>query len=683
MEERDNEIIAATLEEPKEPRLRRGATNLAELMLPGFSCSWHAWPALTRPSRPRRLDTMTPYELLPRATLLLLLAVEAFNASLSAASAVRQFHVRDFGAASDGKTDAGLGIRAAIAAAQASGQPAEVLLDAGTYRVRPETSRQICFNIRQATNLIIRGAGQSTRMVITDPASGGFGFGQGQQVGIRDLVLDYDPVPYCQGIIRAVDIQAGSFDLEVEAGYATPDAENFQKAIEPYGKWGMIIDPGTRRIRSGTSDHYMTPRWERREGRIWRFFTADEHHRRNLGHMRAGDAYVHLARGHGSAVLAQGCDGIRIENVTVHASPGLAVGLVGNRGEIRVRGLAVRFAPGTTRLITANADGVHGQQNRSGPVIEECYFEGMADDAINFYAPPNVLREVRSPTQWLVSPGTLLLPGDRFQVLEPKTGRIRGEAKIVSGGVEQRAFLMNLDRPIEGVAAGTDHRTADTLYNLDACGAGFVIRRNHMKGNRRYGCLLRAGDGIVEDNVFEDTTGAGVVLANEPDWPEGPAPWNIAIRRNRFIRGGTCLGYADSPHGAALAVRPARLGHGLAEAQPIRNLWIENNEFLDRTGTAIFVGGATNVTLRENRVRASHMTELRRNGPAIFIENSSHVVLVGNSVSDPRPGTTAALEIDASVAGGDSGVHVSDLKVVLAPQARAVMDRRALPSRPP
>jgi len=45
-----------------------------------------------------------------------------------------------------------------------------------------------------------------------------------------------------------------------------------------------------------------------------------------------------------------------------------------------------------------------------------------------------------------------------------------------------------------------------------------------MNGNRRNGCLLRAGNGLVEDNIFADTTGAGVVLTNEPDWPEGPVP---------------------------------------------------------------------------------------------------------------------------------------------------------------
>ena len=198
--------------------------------------------------------------------------------------------------------------------------------------------------------------------------------------------------------------------------------------------------------------------------------------------------------------------------------------------------------------------------------------------------------------------------------------------------------------------AGADHRSADTLYNLDACGAGFQIRGNHMRGNRRYGCLLRAGGGVVENNTFEDTTGAGVVLTNEPDWPEGPVPWGITIRGNRFLRGGTCLGYADSPHGAALSVRPTRLGHGLAEAESIRDVIIENNDFEDRAGTALFIGGASNVGVSNNRIQAAPNAELRRKGPAILIDRSSRVTLSDNTVSDLRPGTTAAVEIGPTVA---------------------------------
>jgi hypothetical protein len=618
------------------------------------------------------------------AVLLLSIAGLAANGEPASAAEGRVFHVRDFGAVPDGTTDSGDAVRAAIAAAVAAAgtaeAPVEVVLDAGTYRVRRGNPRhEYCFPIHQAAHLTVRGAGPATKIVIADPALGGFQFGMGQQVTLRDLVIDYDPLPFCQGTIRAVDVEQGTFDLEIATGYPTPDAENFVKAQEPYGKWGMIMDPATRRIRAGTPDHTMTPRWEHREGRVWRFFTAAEHYRRNLQHMRVGDAYVHLARGFGSAVTAQGCDAVRIENVTVHASPGLAVGLIGNRGEIVVRGLQVRFAPDSDRLLTTDADGVHCQQNRHGPVIEDCYFEGMADDAINIYAPPNVLREIREPTQWLVSPNCLILPGDRLQVLDPRMGSLRGQVRVVGGRLEQRAFLLTLDQPLAGVVAGEDHRSADTLYNVDACGAGFVIRRNHMRGNRRYGCLLRAGNGLVEENLFEDTTGAGVVVTNEPDWPEGPMPWGITIRGNRFWRGGTCLGYADTAHGAALSVRAVRLGHGLADAEAIRDIVIENNEFQDRAGTALFVGGATNVSFVGNRITASPDASRRRKGPAILIERSSCVTLTDNIVSDPRPDTNAAVEIGSNAAPAEGGVRVTGLTAKLAPGAHAVNDRRTTP----
>jgi hypothetical protein len=184
---------------------------------------------------------------------------------------------------------------------------------------------------------------------------------------------------------------------------------------------------------------------------------------------------------------------------------------------------------------------------------------------------------------------------------------------------------------------GVTENVQETLWQYRR-GAGFQIRRNHMQGHRRYGVLLRAGGGVVEDNTFEDTTGAGVVLTNEPDWLEGPMPWGITVRRNMFRRGGTCLGYAVSPQGAALVVRAARLANGLAEAESIRDVIIDGNTFQDLAGAAVFVGSAKKVTVRGNRVTAEAGAPLRRSGPAIVIERSSEVVVTNNVVSDPRVG---------------------------------------------
>ncbi len=586
------------------------------------------------------------------------------------------FHIRDYGALPNSQADAGPALRAAVQAALRHGGPAEVVLDGGEYRIRPERRESYCVTVSRARDLTIRGQGAATRLVVTAPDSGALMLTDCVNVGLSGLTIDYDPVPFCQGTIRAVDEAAGSFDLEVDTGYPTPDAPNFVNAAEPYGKWGMIMDRSVRRIRALTPDHYMTPKWEHLGGRVWRFYTASEHYRLGLRHMRVGDAYVHLARGYGSAVLAQACEGVLLERLTVHASPGLVVGLVANRGAVVVRRLEVRFPRGSDRLLTANADGVHCQQNRAGPLIERCYFEGMADDGVNLYAPPNVLREVIAPTEWLVSAGCHILPGDRLQVMDPRRGEIRGEVVARTVQPERGGLRLTVDRSLDGMKAGENHLNADTLYNLSACGAGFKVLNNTMNGNRRYGVLVRAGDGLIEGNRFLDTTGAGVVLTNEPDWPEGPAPWSVVIRGNTFVRGGTCLGYADWPMNAALAIRAVKLGHAVAEAEAIRDVRVEGNTFLDRAGCVIFVGGVRGAVIARNRVTASPNTTLRRSGAVIEVTRSSGVRIVDNSVEDKRQGTTAVVEIHADSAPGEAGVSVARLRAALSDGKQAVVDRR-------
>jgi hypothetical protein len=207
------------------------------------------------------------------AAFFLIIAGGLLAGAPSFAAEGRLFHVRDFGAVPNGKTDSGSVIRAAIAAAmdaaKTAGSPVEVVLEAGTYRVQPERPRGVCFPLHQTANLTVRGAGEDTKIVITDPAAGGFSFGLCQKVCVADLVVDYDPVPFCQGTIRAVELEAGSFDLEVETGYPTPDAENFVEAVEPYGKWGMIMTSSrTRRAPASSSPTNPTGRKVRCRGTL-------------------------------------------------------------------------------------------------------------------------------------------------------------------------------------------------------------------------------------------------------------------------------------------------------------------------------------------------------------------------------------------------------------------------------
>ncbi len=581
-------------------------------------------------------------------------------------SDTKRLHAADLGVR-PGMPDCGPVLREAVRKARLEARPVVFQLDAGIYRLDSDQRRRgggYCLPIRGAEGLTIAGAGAgATTLLVNNPMSGAVDFSSCTEVAIRDLTIDYAIPPFLQGVVRRIDRDAGWFDLQIDDEYDTPDAPNYRLSPAPYGRWGMIIDRATRRIRSGTSDHFMTPRWEPVAGRIWRFFTAEAHYRHSLRDMQEGDAYVHLARGFGNAIMAYRCQGIAIERVTIHASPALAVGLVASSRYACVRHLQVRFRPGSSRLITTDADGVHCQQNRVGPVITDCYFEGMADDAVNIYAPPIVLREVASPRLWRVQPPGEIRSGDRLQVLDPRSGHIRGLVRVVfvrqlADGVE-----LEVDRTLSDLQAGETHRDADTLFNLDACGAGFRIRRNTMDGNRRYGCLLRAGDGLVDENRFLDTTGAGVVLTNEPDWPEGPVPWNVTIRRNRFTRGGTCRGYADSPSGAALSVRAVRLGHQPAEALAIQGVRIERNTIEARAGVAIGISGASNVRVEANTVDARQCEDLRCRDGHIVIDQAADVAVLDNRVVDPMAKMRAAVTLEGGTRSGTGGVTVRGLSV--------------------
>ena len=175
---------------------------------------------------------------------------------------------------------------------------------------------------------------------------------------------------------------------------------------------------------------------------------------------------------------------------------------------------------------STNADGVHCQQARIGPRIESSHFEGMSDDAINIYTVPNLVREVHDDTRIGVTGAGQMRAGDLLEIWDPIDGVLRGHATIVSVGAEGGYTLLALDRPIADMRAGADYRSADHVYNRDACGEGFAIVDNTFQNHRRYAIFIKSGDGLIEGNTIRNLSGNGIVIANEPDWP-GPMARNI------------------------------------------------------------------------------------------------------------------------------------------------------------
>jgi hypothetical protein len=584
---------------------------------------------------------------------------------------VAAVQARDFGAIGDGQADDGPALRRALAAAAKA--QTTLQLDAGRYRLLPESGHQFCLELDQATGVTIAGAA-GTELVVADPAAGCFRAQGSTGVIVESVTIDYDPPPFTQGRIGAVDAAAGTIDLLIDEAFPQLDQPWFAQAA---ARWGMAFDAQERRLKADAPDFFSIDGWEKQPSGAWRVRLAGGPAR--LSHLAAGDRFVQLARAvGGGAVALWHCVDCVVESVTVRASNSVAVGLLAC-SRTRVDALRVAFAAGTKRLLTTDADGVHCQQNRLGPVIERCLFEGMADDAINIYTVPDVVHAVRSPVEVEVDQRCPIEAGDLLQVLDPGSGRVLGETAALAVAPAGKRLAVTFARPVHGITVDEDPKRSAAVYDCSASGEGYVIRGNTMRDHRRHGTLLRAGRGVVVDNTYERLGGFAVVVCNEPEWPEGPNARDITIVGNRAIGVGRVLGYGDAPTGASFQVHADRLGWKLADGYGQRGIVMCDNEVSDAPGAAVYIGSARDVEVDGLRVSAGAAIGSRRAHAAVEVEDASLVVVERLAVDDRRVGSDAAVLLRASVDHGEAGARIGPVEAKLPEGAASVRDER--PSR--
>jgi hypothetical protein len=587
----------------------------------------------------------------------------------------RQFHVRDYGARPDPRVDSGPGVRAAIAAAMASGGPAEVILGEGVYRVSRGPDEAYALAVVAARDLTVRGQGSSTEIVITDPELGGFRLSACENVTVAGLVLDYDPPPYSQSTVTAVDLGNQTFDVAPDEGFLALDSQAFADAK---ATWGLVIRPG----RDGAPTRYGPTAIpavveSRMDGNRWGMKvggppTGYPDPLRTSG-MAPGDSFVHPARTYTAAVGADYSDGVLLEGITLYASPGLAF-CPYLCGSVTIRDCHIQPRPGSTRLLSTNADGVHCRGAREGITIDGCSFEGMSDDAINIHSSPIPVLEVLSPTELIVQRYHYTLQaGDRVEAMDSREARVRGQATVASvEEVPDRwAYHVRLDQPVQGLRGGTGFEDADNLYNLSECATGSVVSGCHFGSFRGRGVLLSCVGATVSGNTVDVTEGWGVVLYHESTrWGEGPLARDIRIVGNTFNgRGG---------YQAAIFAYPTRRDGRLAEAREMRDLVIQGNRFSDLGVPAAELHSCRDVRVLDNVVEATAAAHRPRSTYAsVALDNCAGVKIAGLTVRDEDPRHVAAVLISPTTAPGVEGAEVTDLSAILAPIAVPVRDERA------
>ncbi|MDR3708469.1 MAG: hypothetical protein P4L33_09210 [Capsulimonadaceae bacterium] len=589
-------------------------------------------------------------------------AALALDASFAHASPLtrKAFSVADFGATPNTDADSGPAIRKAIAAAVASGQPADVVFGGGVYTIKSIPDHvwweRYAIMVDGAKDLRLLGRPKTT-LVIADPWAGAIDLENCLHVVAQDLTIDYDPVPQVTGTIVSVDPDGGF--IEVEDAPADPDmmsigdpvlgqpgkkfySFNYQRASDGSPIWGIEGVDLERAEQTGPH------RWKLAVTQKPTFTRRDGIH---IAGLKAGDLFMASSFAYvGHALNMANNKYVEARRITVHAAPGMAFVPVSN-DEVRIVDCIMEIKPGSRRVLSADSDGIHGVCNRR-IVIEGCSLAGNGDDTINLHASAigaisrtaqNALVFRRGWNRFSYPPRV----GDTIEQVRPVTRHVIGKYVVKSVDDTQKdgchvVFLQ--DAPDVEFAA--TRNAGDQFFNLNESNPDCMIRGNTFGTHRGRDVLLQSIGGVVENNRFVKRLselnppvvstdpgfhkammwlmGASVVVGFDPSWREGPIAEGLTIRDNEFV-------------GSEYRAPAILLGNadGGIQATTYNNFTVAGNRFINRSAPAVVARHVAGLTIKNNKVTGRAENQAGTSGDPVFdLKGCAPPQLSGNKVED-------------------------------------------------
>ena len=449
-----------------------------------------------------------------------------------------------------------------------------IIIPPRRYRVAPRHETHLYFKHLADVEIIATGVEMicthTTRAVVLENC---------RNVRLTGLTIDYDPLPFTQGRIVTVGPDKNWVEFEIIAGY--PENQ-LQERVE-------IFDPATRQQRRETLGWAnQTPGWASE-------IESLGNHRYRIGKPKTyryhadwdteqvGDilvtnnAFPDGARGH--AVCALRCSGLKLEDMTLYASPSFAFLERQCDGTMYLRCKIDRRAPekdtgkrGFPRMRSLNADAFHSIEATKGPAIIGCVARFQGDDCINIQGTYHYVAGGRGNQLRIAALGYLSIePGDPVEFLPyegprpPDAVAVKLEPDAAINDLEKafiqklhlyplfkqqlltgqgKFFKLTIDRPVvlpagSGVCAGNRN------------GNGFVVKDCDFGHNRSRGIVIKGSRGHVVGNRIAHGWMAAILVAPEFWWLESSAASDVVIRGNTFIgcrrtavevaaRGGNC-----------------------------------------------------------------------------------------------------------------------------------------------
>ena len=394
----------------------------------------------------------------------------------------------------------------------------DLIAGGGTVSLEPNAryEQSSTVEINNQNGLVIDGRGAT--IVLTDPNVDGVRITGSVNTTLRDIKIDYDPLPFTQGVIVNSDPNQQWGDLAIDTGYPT-DPTNFNAVPEING--GNLWDPETLRMRSDRSKHFIPDPLEQIEPGLLRVRSWN---------LQVGDLMsVHIPW-RGVGLRCDRSESCQFIDVTIHAAPGGAFYGTGGLGGHKLSRCVVTRGPtlygDTPRLYSVNRDAFHYVAMQTGPTLVNCRAEFMSDDGVNIHG--NFVDVVTvQPDGWVrMTPG---YPGSVGDVVE-----IHEANSLLPVAKTTIAELGNSPEWLRLADVGTAKPGDVGILQRHQCD-GTVVRDCEFSDLEGRGIIIRSSNSTVVRNTIRRPTISGIWIGPEIGFYREPSfPSRVTVRDNRL-----------------------------------------------------------------------------------------------------------------------------------------------------
>lgn len=507
---------------------------------------------------------------------------------------------------------------AALSEAADGGDPVRLKIAPGRYEITPRNAEAThCFSLEGLRWFEIDG--QGAEFLVKDPTKALISLSKCQFGIIRGIRLDYAELPFTQGRIRNIRVEARTYDFIPDEGFPAPDGANF---LQSKTRWGSLFREDGSMLKDSVPNLVQVFSVRRLDNGAFRIETGNN----TIRQLRDNDRLAIIARYNGRSTYRM-VDSRQISLIDLINYAGPAGSFSSAKSMINVLDCSVERRSG--RLVSQNADCIHVTPAEFGPWIEGCRFEGQQDDAINIKTELIHIKGHPAPDRFVVS-GTLHT-GDSLRLFAPVEGDMLGWFKVTSvRRLEGPRSEITVTPGYEGTLTCGKDKECHMFFNDNRANRGFVIRNNHFRNSRRYAMLIQAVDGEIAGNRMEHTSTAGIVLQNSASWPEGFVPRNVVIRDNVIDHCGfdasfRALGDQAAPVMMATNVCGSRNGSAPARWKGIEGIVFERNTVYAPLSAAVFLSGVSKSRFTDN----SFHTDCAE---AVEVRNCAGLTIAGNRI---------------------------------------------------